>query len=214
MNKLISHARRITPVSILLLTTLLIIIAASYAQESNVIQGCYHTKSGTLRRVESPSDCTSKETPISWNIFGPRGSQGDKGDPGPQGEPGPQGPPGETDVGVTGRWQGSLIVPQQCVVNGTRGVIFVFVQDSAGNFIGSARLTDLNNTEFQIGSFPIMGETNLPKVEPDAVAQISFGISGFAFQGTISPSNQMAGAVSITNCTTPGTWSAQRIVQE
>lgn len=116
--------------------------------------------------------------------MGPRGFQGE------QGEPGPQGPPGETDVGITGRWEGSVIVPTQCVVNGTRGLIFVFVQDSAGNFIGSARLTDFNSSEFAIGSFAVLGETDLPKVEPKADGQISFGISGLAFAGTIKAFDQ------------------------
>lgn len=62
-----------------------------YAQSSNTIQGCFDNKTGVLRKVASPNDCSQKETPISWNIVGPQGPQGN---PGPQGPAGPQGPPG------------------------------------------------------------------------------------------------------------------------
>jgi hypothetical protein len=54
-------------------------LAVSYAQSGNTIQGCYDNKDGTLRRVTDPSQCTHKETPISWNITGPAGPQGPAG---------------------------------------------------------------------------------------------------------------------------------------
>jgi hypothetical protein len=82
------------PASILLtvviaaVTTSLLI---SYAQSSNTIQGCFDNKTGVLRKVNAPTDCSQKETAISWNITGPVGPQGD---PGPQGVPGTQGPAG------------------------------------------------------------------------------------------------------------------------
>src|SRR5205823_7641512 len=75
----------------------LVVFVRVYAQSSNTIQGCYDNKSGALRKVASPNDCSQKETPISWNIVGPQGPQGIQGPqgvPGPQGPAGPQGPPG------------------------------------------------------------------------------------------------------------------------
>ena len=47
---------------------------------------------GSLRIVSSPTDCRSKESPISWNANGSEGPQGPIGEPGPAGE---QGPPGD-----------------------------------------------------------------------------------------------------------------------
>jgi hypothetical protein len=56
-----------------------------YAQNGNVIQGCYSNATGTLRRVNSPSDCKNAETSISWNVAGPQGPQGLQGPPGSSG---------------------------------------------------------------------------------------------------------------------------------
>jgi hypothetical protein len=67
---------------------------------AQVINGCAKTKNGALRIVADPADCTSRETPISWNQVGPQGApgvdgvDGVDGEPGPQGEPGPEGPAG------------------------------------------------------------------------------------------------------------------------
>lgn len=79
--------------------TVLIILAlflyiAVHAQSGNTIQGCYKNSDGTLRQVNSPSDCKQNETSISWSIVGPQGPQGIQGVPGTQGPAGPQGPPG------------------------------------------------------------------------------------------------------------------------
>ena len=70
---------------------LLIAFAASLlstAASAQVISGCI-TRNGTLKIVAAPTDCSSRETPISWNVQGPKG---DMGDPGMDGEPGPAGP--------------------------------------------------------------------------------------------------------------------------
>jgi type VI protein secretion system component Hcp len=71
-------------------------ISAAYAAivigPDGVIHACYDKK-GMLRIVASESNCTSNETPISWNQQGPEGDKGDKGD---KGDPGEQGPPGDT----------------------------------------------------------------------------------------------------------------------
>lgn len=65
--------------------------------QSNTIHACYNNINGDLRRVSSPTDCRSLETPISWNITGPQGPQGPvgpQGPAGPQGATGPTGPQG------------------------------------------------------------------------------------------------------------------------
>ena len=59
-----------------------ILIAATYANATNVIRGCVSKKSGAVRIITSGS-CNSNETEVDWNITGP------------QGPAGPQGPEGE-----------------------------------------------------------------------------------------------------------------------
>ena len=61
-----------------------VIIFGTSRASAQVINGCIKGN-GTLKIVADPSDCTSRETPISWNQAGP---QGEPGEPGPQGEPG------------------------------------------------------------------------------------------------------------------------------
>ena len=58
--------------------------------DAQVINGCV-SKNGTLKIVADPSDCSSREIPISWNQQGPQGDTGDMGEPG---EPGMDGEPG------------------------------------------------------------------------------------------------------------------------
>ena len=59
------------------------IIAFGHSQASaQVINGCV-SKNGTLKIVADLSDCSLRETPISWNQAGP---QGESGETGPQGE--------------------------------------------------------------------------------------------------------------------------------
>lgn len=61
------------------------------AQSNNTVQGCYNNKTGVLRKVNSPSDCDSKETAISWNVVGPQGVSGPQGPKGDKGDAGPGG---------------------------------------------------------------------------------------------------------------------------
>src|SRR2546423_11465589 len=89
--------------------TALVVFVTVDAQSSNAIQGCYDNKSGALRKVDSPNDCSNRETPISGNVVGPQGPQGIQGAQGVPGPQGPQGPPGEKgdkgnkgDTGATG----------------------------------------------------------------------------------------------------------------
>jgi hypothetical protein len=65
--------------------------SSASAQE---IYGCVKDKNGALRIVRAPGDCSSRETPISWNQVGPQGEPGMDGADGQPGEPGTEGPPG------------------------------------------------------------------------------------------------------------------------
>ena len=62
-------------------------LAAPLHASGDTIDGCVKQTNGKLRIVGTPGQCTSKETPISWESEGP---------PGLQGPEGPQGPPGES----------------------------------------------------------------------------------------------------------------------
>jgi hypothetical protein len=75
--KATTHKRRTGALGLAGLSILaLFVYIAVHAQSSNIIEGCYKTNDGTLRRVNSPSDCKQNETAISWNIVGPQGPQG------------------------------------------------------------------------------------------------------------------------------------------
>jgi hypothetical protein len=63
---------------------LLIVLSAS--ANAQTINACAKNRGGALRIVTDPADCSSRETPLSWNVQGPKG---DSGDPGIDGEPGP-----------------------------------------------------------------------------------------------------------------------------
>lgn len=84
------------------------VAVASIPNADNVINGCYNNGSGTLRVIDtSSSQCTSKETPISWNQ---QGVQGEPGAPGTQGAPGAAGPQGQPGVGdVTAMGTGAFL---------------------------------------------------------------------------------------------------------
>lgn len=66
---------------------------------ANVIHGCKHPSGGWLRQVADPTQCRRRETPVSWNIEGPKG---DPGEPGPAGPAGPKGDKGDPGTVVSG----------------------------------------------------------------------------------------------------------------
>ena len=68
-----------------LLALLLFVVCVSPSSSAQVINACARNNNGALRIVSDPADCSSRETPISWNQQGP---QGDAGEPGTAGEPG------------------------------------------------------------------------------------------------------------------------------
>jgi hypothetical protein len=69
---------------------------STVAFAQNTIYGCAKQSTGDLRQVPSSAFCKNNETPLSWNITGPAGPQGQTGPAGPQGQTGPTGPQGQT----------------------------------------------------------------------------------------------------------------------
>ena len=74
--------------------------------EDMTISACKHARTGLVRIVRAGAVCRRSETPVSWNVRGPRGAAGPAGVAGPQGAPGPQGAQGlhgaKGEQGVTG----------------------------------------------------------------------------------------------------------------
>ena len=66
-------------------------LAASSGGVSETIFACSHPSGGWLRQVSEATQCRRRETPVSWNIAGPKGDQGAPGAPGPKGDKGDPG---------------------------------------------------------------------------------------------------------------------------
>ena len=81
-------------------------ILANDNNEENTINAAYHRITGNLR-LDVRDSLRPFETPISWNVMGPKGEPGPQGPQGPQGEVGPTGPeglqgePGECECPIT-----------------------------------------------------------------------------------------------------------------
>jgi hypothetical protein len=73
-------------------------LAASAGEEA-VIHACKHPSGGWLRQVAEAGQCRRRETPVSWNVAGPKG---EPGAPGPAGAPGPKGDKGDPGTAITG----------------------------------------------------------------------------------------------------------------
>jgi hypothetical protein len=76
---------------------------AAIPDSSGVIHGCYATKNGALRVIDSAAKCATGEVALNWNQQGPKGDTGATGPQGPKGDPGAtgaQGPKG--DAGPAG----------------------------------------------------------------------------------------------------------------
>jgi Lamin Tail Domain len=67
-----------------------------------VIHACKHPSGGWLRQVSGPAQCRRRETPVSWNIEGPKGDKGEPGEAGAAGPPGPKGDKGDPGTVVSG----------------------------------------------------------------------------------------------------------------
>jgi hypothetical protein len=71
-------------------------LAASSDGASETIFACKHPSGGWLRQVSESAQCRRRETPVSWNIAGP------KGDPGAPGVQGPKGDKGDPGTAISG----------------------------------------------------------------------------------------------------------------
>ena len=75
---------------------------ASIPDASGMIHGCYLTKNGSLRVIQSPGGaCTSGEIALNWSQTGPKGATGPTGTAGTNGTNGATGPTGPTGTGGT-----------------------------------------------------------------------------------------------------------------
>jgi hypothetical protein len=128
---------------------------ASYATahlisvSTTVIQACQNSGNGVLRVISDSSGCHANETPISWNVQGP------KGDPGPQGPQGPagtvasfqslagtscrsRGVDGTLDVwevsGLISSFQATCLVPDAAEPNNTRAAAAAMPERNFNNF--------------------------------------------------------------------------------
>lgn len=75
-------------------------LAASTGEGTNTIYACKHPSGGWLRQVSEPAGCRRRESPVSWNIEGPKGEPGAQGAPGPAGPKGDKGDPGTVVAGL------------------------------------------------------------------------------------------------------------------
>jgi hypothetical protein len=69
---------------------------AASSGTSETIFACKHPSGGWLSQVDASAQCRRRETPVSWNVAGP------KGDPGEPGAPGPKGDKGDPGTAITG----------------------------------------------------------------------------------------------------------------
>ena len=74
-------------------------LAADSAETSTVIHACKHPSDGWLRQVAEGTQCRRRETPVSWNIHGPKGDPGEPGTPGPAGPKATRAIPGRSSRG-------------------------------------------------------------------------------------------------------------------
>jgi hypothetical protein len=76
-------------------------LAASVGGDTpTVIHACKHPSGGWLRQVSDSAQCRRRETPVDWNIEGPKGDPGEAGAPGAQGPKGDKGDPGTVVSGL------------------------------------------------------------------------------------------------------------------
>lgn len=141
-------------------------VATAAVVSNNTINGCYTTKSGALRVIDtSAGTCAKGETAISWNRTGPQGLPGVKGDTGPAGPagaPGAQGPAGPAGSagapGATGPSGASEVYVTRHDANQTinqqGGSIVTTLVLPAGSYALTAKV-DVN-----MGPYNALGEQN------------------------------------------------------
>lgn len=82
-------------------------VTIALGANAGVISACFDNKKGDLRVAAATDPCDpQKETPLTWDIQGPKG---DPGPQGPKGDPGPPGPsggsPSLTAAALVGTWK-------------------------------------------------------------------------------------------------------------
>jgi Lamin Tail Domain len=77
-------------------------VGASAGDPPSVIFACKHPSGGWLRQVAGPAHCRRRETPVNWNIEGPKGDPGQDGAPGAKGDQGDKGDKGDPGTVVSG----------------------------------------------------------------------------------------------------------------
>ena len=101
MKRLMNNPVTVTCTLLCLCAVALVVLVTAHAEPIvNPIQACYNNTNGALRRVNSPADCKTHETSISWNMAGPAGPAGSPGPAGAAGPAGPQGPVGPAGPGA------------------------------------------------------------------------------------------------------------------
>jgi hypothetical protein len=102
------------------------------AQTDGEIHACVKND-GTLYLVPDPEECKKNETPLTWNIIGPQGPQGEQGIQGPQGEPGPQGDPGpegpQGPEGEPGPSSLAALDGTECTYHGKPAIVKISTDD-------------------------------------------------------------------------------------
>lgn len=79
MGRLLRSRAVLAVVAALLSAAAASVVTAGASDDPNVIHGCAADRTGALRIVSDPTECTIRETPVSWNQQGERGPQGDPG---------------------------------------------------------------------------------------------------------------------------------------
>ena len=126
--------RRSSLASALIISTSMVVSAgiigvASIPYSAVLINGCYTTKTGVLRVIDTATQqCSKGEVAISWNQVGPAGPQGIQG---AAGAAGPEGPMGATGAAGPDGSQGPAGIVGSlkqlngisCVRNGVAGTV-------------------------------------------------------------------------------------------
>jgi len=84
------------------ISLLSVTLVSAHGGDAALIHACV-SSSGAIRIVGANAVCTGKDSPLDWNIQGPKGPIGPIGPQGLQGEQGPQGLPGPQGIqGIQG----------------------------------------------------------------------------------------------------------------
>jgi hypothetical protein len=185
--------------TILAATTVVVVVTgvamASIPDANGVIHGCYDTKHGNLRVIDTEADqtCDPNETLLSWNQTGP---QGPAGPPGPQGPQGPQGEPGGEAFSV--EENDTVTIPTT-----TPPTVILQRDVPAGKYVITGNVVVGN--PYSTGSIPVLCYLGGPnEFSPPYLARMD----PFRFTSPDQPSGASATTIALTlttELTAPGT---------